>query len=632
MPALTTLPIVINPGDPNHIEHHEDLHALYNGLTIADGLSNRPAAGNEGAYYIASWAGTTITRLYRDNGTDWVPVNDPFGVFNPLDYGADPTAATDSKAAFDAAIAAANAVLITGLPYESGSVEGGVVEVWAGQYKCSASVTFPAQSQITMRGVAGSADRFLACPVIAFTTGGFVEEESQSNLVSMENLVIVGVTAPAFTCRSATATSAGPGIFRNVYFRSTGSGVAALEMSNVFNGNFYNCTFRSPNSSTPSVLIESGATFGFGTQGWMFRFHECLFEENGIRWDCNGTHSTVPGIGFGIYDCITENFDAGCSLLHVRNTHATQSFSWYGVEVLNTDHYDAADPSHIVTIETLGSGQLAAKKIHLRGVGIGGSGKYVRCVETGGGAAGLDFILIEGTNAQNDSVTFGTPGSGVGVMFQESGSGWRFLGNAHTNPGKAISGRRQDDNNDGFTLDARGFLRRGTGGSSQCDIAFATNAGTPESAITSDVGGIVQDRTNACVWIKKTGAGSTGWRKIPAIGNDALMDNAAGSSFIDWSRVQVVFVGNGGAVTLTTKGAASQTVSHQEWVDNSSNILSRVNKGGYFMTRKTAAPADGDLANSELAFWLDATPGATLAMFKAKDSGGTVRSGSVALA
>jgi hypothetical protein len=43
------------------------------------------------------------------------------------------------------------------------------------------------------------------------------------------------------------------------------------------------------------------------------------------------------------------------------------------------------------------------------------------------------------------------------------------------------------------------------------------------------------------------------------------------------------------------------------------------------------APADGDLAAGDYALWLDATPGATKLMVKAKDSGGTVRSAAIAL-
>lgn len=82
---------------------------------------------------------------------------------------------------------------------------------------------------------------------------------------------------------------------------------------------------------------------------------------------------------------------------------------------------------------------------------------------------------------------------------------------------------------------------------------------------------------------------------------------------------------------LTVKGFASQSVSLHEWQDSSANILSRINKDGYVMTRKIAAPADADVATSEMALWLDNTAGATKLMIKAKDSAGTVRTASVAL-
>jgi hypothetical protein len=43
------------------------------------------------------------------------------------------------------------------------------------------------------------------------------------------------------------------------------------------------------------------------------------------------------------------------------------------------------------------------------------------------------------------------------------------------------------------------------------------------------------------------------------------------------------------------------------------------------------APADGALSATSCSLWLDATPGATKLMIKAKDSNGTVRTGSVNL-
>ncbi len=102
------------------------------------------------------------------------------------------------------------------------------------------------------------------------------------------------------------------------------------------------------------------------------------------------------------------------------------------------------------------------------------------------------------------------------------------------------------------------------------------------------------------------------------------------------------FLGQNDPVTQVTAGdqfrrclllqaAASQSADIQQWSDSTPTILSRVNKAGYFMTRKVAAPADGDLASSELAIWLDATNGAGKVMFKAKTANGTVATGSVTL-
>jgi hypothetical protein len=106
----------------------------------------------------------------------------------------------------------------------------------------------------------------------------------------------------------------------------------------------------------------------------------------------------------------------------------------------------------------------------------------------------------------------------------------------------------------------------------------------------------------------------------------------------------VIFFGSGGAAPgtyirstfatapgLQVDASSGHTAPIQIWADTLGNTLATVSNGGYFTTRKTAAPADAELANSEAAYWLDATPGATKIKFKAKDSGGTVRTGEVAL-
>jgi hypothetical protein len=84
--------------------------------------------------------------------------------------------------------------------------------------------------------------------------------------------------------------------------------------------------------------------------------------------------------------------------------------------------------------------------------------------------------------------------------------------------------------------------------------------------------------------------------------------------------------------TLWCRAIASQTANLQEWVSSSNAVLSTVSENGYFTTRKTAAPADGELAAGELAWWFDSTNGAGKLKIKAKTADGTVVTGEVALA
>ena len=90
----------------------------------------------------------------------------------------------------------------------------------------------------------------------------------------------------------------------------------------------------------------------------------------------------------------------------------------------------------------------------------------------------------------------------------------------------------------------------------------------------------------------------------------------------------------GGAATIgvVVQAAASQTADILEALDSGSNILTRLNKGGYIMFRQHSAPANGDLATGECALWFDQTNGAAKLMIKAKQADGTVKTGSVSLA
>lgn len=62
-----------------------------------------------------------------------------------------------------------------------------------------------------------------------------------------------------------------------------------------------------------------------------------------------------------------------------------------------------------------------------------------------------------------------------------------------------------------------------------------------------------------------------------------------------------------------------------------STLFARFMRSGHLGIRTTTAPADSALNAGEVAFWFDSTSGAAKLMVKAKDAGGTVRTGSVNL-
>lgn len=79
--------------------------------------------------------------------------------------------------------------------------------------------------------------------------------------------------------------------------------------------------------------------------------------------------------------------------------------------------------------------------------------------------------------------------------------------------------------------------------------------------------------------------------------------------------------GTGG---LRLKAIAAQTANHLETQDSSGNNLTYIGPTGrVFVKVPTTAPADGDLVNGSMSWWLDEATPAVKA--KVKDSGGTVR-------
>lgn len=84
-----------------------------------------------------------------------------------------------------------------------------------------------------------------------------------------------------------------------------------------------------------------------------------------------------------------------------------------------------------------------------------------------------------------------------------------------------------------------------------------------------------------------------------------------------------------GQQALTIDAYSGQTANILSIRNSGQTFLSGVNKDGYFIFRKTSAPADGDLSNNDCALWYDEAN--NLVKFKVKTSGGTVKTGSVAV-
>jgi hypothetical protein len=97
-------------------------------------------------------------------------------------------------------------------------------------------------------------------------------------------------------------------------------------------------------------------------------------------------------------------------------------------------------------------------------------------------------------------------------------------------------------------------------------------------------------------------------------------------------RLTVLSNADTALVSTFQQFSGSQSGDMARWATSGGTPLSRVSGQGFIMTRRNAAPADGDLASGEMAIWLDSTNGAAKFMVKAKQADGTVRTGNVALA
>jgi hypothetical protein len=82
--------------------------------------------------------------------------------------------------------------------------------------------------------------------------------------------------------------------------------------------------------------------------------------------------------------------------------------------------------------------------------------------------------------------------------------------------------------------------------------------------------------------------------------------------------------GNGSTISVVRQGPGRQFFAMQEWQTEAAAVLAKIDRSGYFMTRKATAPIDADIVSSEGTFWWKDTPGAAGVQWKGKDAHGNV--------
>lgn len=280
----------------------------------------------------------------------------------------------------------------------------------------------------------------------------------------------------------------------------------------------------------------------------------------------------------------------------------------------------------------LGNGGLALRQ---QASGTGGLMAWYSNANVEWGRIGLAGHLGVGVPGSSFGTVAGVAGFSLGVIPTTTANGGLMLQGLASQSG-ALMACYNSAATELLRIAATGFLGVTVAGSS---------FGSPSGVTGFSLGVIPTTTANGGLMLKGLASQSGGlmaWYnsadtelgRIAATG--FLGITVAGSSFgspsgvSGWSLgVLPTIAANGG---LLVKGLASQVGALQGWYSSADVLLSQINKDGYFITRKNAAPADGDLAANDLAIWFDSTNGAAKAKFKGKSANGTVVAGEVALA
>lgn len=164
------------------------------------------------------------------------------------------------------------------------------------------------------------------------------------------------------------------------------------------------------------------------------------------------------------------------------------------------------------------------------------------------------------------------------------------------------------------------FLGLISNGTSVATTFSAYGANSPTNAPTGSFG---HDGTNAFVRSTAQGSGTTGTLNFQIGTTTYAQLTTAGQLLVNGAAA--------GTTLLVVKAPASQTVDNFQAQDSTGAVGFRLGGSNRMFVKQTSAPADANVNTSEFSLWLDDTAGAAKLMIKAKDSGGTVRTGSVTL-
>lgn len=321
---------------------------------------------------------------------------------------------------------------------------------------------------------------------------------------------------------------------------------------------------------------------------------------------------------------------AGKNALFIRSEQATYA--------LKVDQYDTAGVHDTMNVAALFAGAHTPFSVNSGNTTLSTVKIVNAAVQTGGAVivavasnASRTAQVIQADNSGSGASFLATqePGAtGVGLQIQylDAGSGTTVYGSrALWIAGHHTSGSLAYIENDKVQTSGNLLQLVQANASSSADCLVISPFGTGAGLRINTSG------ASNLIVAGNFSVDSNGSVRSPSMVNNASFSN---------SRIQLTTTGtlvdrtvaDNNPVLRVQNSSATSTGDVLQAIGIAGTIGSRINKNAYFITAKTAAPADADLSANDLAFWFDSTNGSAKLMVKAKQADGAVKTGSVALA